>query len=79
MSADISKMFREVGLLESDRDLHRFLHKDADGQIQDWRMCRVTFGITSLPFLASKLYFRLLKTTRTILFRLHKLFNNRSM
>ncbi len=54
MSADISKMFREVSLLESDRDLHRFLHEDANGQIQDWRMCRVTFGITSSPFLASK-------------------------
>ena len=54
MSADISKMFLEVGLTESDRDLHRFLHEDSDGQIQDWRMCPVTFGITSLPFLASK-------------------------
>ena len=54
MSADILKMFREVGLTESDRDLHRFLHEDSDGQIQDWRMCRVTFGITSSPFLASK-------------------------
>ncbi len=54
MSADISKMFREVGLAESDRDLHRFLHEDSEGQIQDWRMCRVTFGITSSPFLASK-------------------------
>ena len=54
MSADISKMFREVGLIEYDRDFHRFLHEDSDGQLQDWRMCRVTFGITSSPFLASK-------------------------
>ena len=54
MSADISKMFREGDLTESDRDLHRFLHEDSDGQIQDWQMCRVTFGITSLPVLASK-------------------------
>ena len=54
MSADISKMFREVSLTESDRDLHRFLHEDSNGQIQDWRMCYVTFGITSSPFLASK-------------------------
>ncbi len=54
MSADISKMFREIGLAEPDRDLHRFLHENSDGQIQDWRMCRVTFGITSSPFLASK-------------------------
>ena len=54
MSANISKMFREVGLAESDRDLHRFLHENSYGQIQDWRMCRVTFGITSSPFLASQ-------------------------
>ena len=52
--ANISKMFREVGLTESDRDLHRFLYEDSDGQIQDWRMCHVTFGITSSPFLVSK-------------------------
>ena len=58
MSADISKMFREVGLTESGRDLHRFLHEDSDGQIQDWRMCRVTFGITSSHFWPQKLYFR---------------------
>ena len=54
MSADISKMFREVGLAVPDRDLHRFIHENEDGQLQDWRMCRVTFGITSSPFLASK-------------------------
>ncbi len=39
-SADVSKMFRKVGLAEIDRDLHRFLHEDANGQITDWRMCR---------------------------------------
>ena len=51
---DISKMFREVGLIEEDRDLHRFLHKDDDGKIADFRMSRVTFGISSSPFLASQ-------------------------
>ena len=50
MSADISKMFREVGLAPQDRDLHRFL---IDGEDRDWRMCRVTFGVTCSPFLAS--------------------------
>ena len=54
MSADISKMFREVGLASSDRDLHRFFHQDSSGNLEEWRMCRVTFGITCSPLLASK-------------------------
>ena len=54
MSADISKMFREVGLASSDRDLHRFFHEDSSGNLEEWRMCRVTFGITCSPFLPSK-------------------------
>ena len=48
---DISKMFREVGLIEEDRDLHRFLHKDDDGKIADFKISCVTFGISSSPFL----------------------------
>ena len=51
---DISKMFREVGLVEEDRDLHHFLHKDDDRKIADFRMSRVTFGISSSQFLASQ-------------------------
>ncbi len=47
-------MFREVGLAVKDRDLHRFFHENSDGLLQEWRMTRVTFGITSSPFLASK-------------------------
>ena len=54
MSADISKMFREVGLAVSDRDLHGFFLEDSSGYLEEWRMCRVTFGITCSPFLASK-------------------------
>ena len=47
MSADISKMFQEVGLAFSDRDLHRFFHEDSLGNLEE-------FGITCSPFLASK-------------------------
>ena len=54
MSADISKMFREVGLHPEDRDLHRFLQSGPDGKLQDMRMTRVTFGVTSSPFLATQ-------------------------
>ena len=59
MSGDISKMFREISLLEEDRDLHRFLHKDKSGTIQDCRMKRVTFGVTSSPYLASQVLHQL--------------------
>ncbi len=55
LCADISKMFREVGLHPDDRDLHRFLQPEPNGgAIQDMRMTRVTFGVTSSPFLATQ-------------------------
>ena len=44
---------------ESDRDLHRFLHCSDSGEIVDCRMTRVTFGITSSPFLASQVLHQL--------------------
>ena len=44
----------EVCLAVSDRDLHRFFLEDSSGNLEEWRMCRVTFGITCSPFLASK-------------------------
>ncbi len=55
MSADISKMFREVELHEDDRDLHRFLQATPGGEgVMDMRMTRVTFGVTSSPLLATQ-------------------------
>ncbi len=47
-------MFREVGLNNSDYDMHRFLHRDRSGVIQDYRMKRLTFGVTTSPYLASQ-------------------------
>ena len=52
MSADISKMFREILLNPEDRDLHQFLLRDASGMIVDCRMERLTFGVKCSPFLA---------------------------
>ena len=54
MSSDVSKMFREVGLQPSERDFHRFLMRNDSGDIVDMRMTRLTFGVTSSQFLASK-------------------------
>ena len=54
LSADISKMFREVVLHPSERDYHRFLVQDKDtSQVKVCRMLHLTFGVTSSPFLAT--------------------------
>ena len=53
VSGDISKMFREVELCPQDRNLHRFLWRpDKTGCIGDYQMNRVTFGVTSSPYVA---------------------------
>ena len=53
VSGDISKMYREVELCPQDRHLHRFLWRpDKTGPIMDYQMNRVTFGVTSSPYVA---------------------------
>ena len=53
LSADVSKMYREVELAPQDRDLHRFIWRPTPEQpVQDYRMTRVTFGVSASPYLA---------------------------
>ena len=53
LNADISKMYREVQLSVPDRDLHRFVWREnTDSELLDYRMTRVTFGVSASPFLA---------------------------
>ena len=53
LNADISKMYREVQLSEADKDLHRFVwREDPSSPVKDYRMTRVTFGVSASPFLA---------------------------
>ena len=59
MSGDISKMFWEVGLLKKDHNLRRFLHQDSAGNLIDCRMHRLSFGITTSPYLASQVLMQL--------------------
>lgn len=55
ITADITKMFRAIELAPDDRDLDRFFwHKTPQDDLGDYRMTRVTFSITSSPFLATQ-------------------------
>ncbi len=53
-TADIAKMFRCVELARPDRDFHRFVWRDSkENEVTDYRMTRVSFGVSSSPFLAN--------------------------
>ena len=55
ISADISKIFREVELHKDDRDLYWFLQLSTRREgVMDMRMTRVTFGVTFSPFLVTQ-------------------------
>ena len=55
LTVDISKMYWEVQLCSSDRQLHRFLWRpNTSDQIRDYCMNRVTFGVASSPYLADR-------------------------
>ena len=52
--ADVSRMYRAVSLVESDRDFHRFLWRDSPAcQLKDYRMTRITFGVSASSFIAN--------------------------
>ena len=54
LTADVSKMYRAIQLFESDRDLHRFVWRNhPDAPLQDYRMTRVTFGVSASSFAAN--------------------------
>ena len=54
MTGDISMMFREIGLDKTERDYHRYLVSSQESKLEDWRKTRLTFGVTSSPFLATQ-------------------------
>ena len=51
---DVSRMYRAIELTEPDRDLHRFVwRKSPKEPLKDYRMTRVTFGISASAFAAN--------------------------
>ena len=62
LTFDVGKMFREVSLRLEDRDFQRFLRRDPDtNKLQECHMTRLTFGIKTSPFLASRVLLQLAK------------------
>ncbi len=54
LTSDISKMYRAVQLSPVDRDLHRFVWRNhPDQPLRDYRMTRVTFGVSASSFAAN--------------------------
>ena len=55
ITADITKMYREVLLHPKDRALHRYIWRpDMNSAFKEYEMTRVTFGVTASPYLAVK-------------------------
>ena len=51
---DVSKMYRAVELSITDRDYHRFVWRSNPNEpLQDYRMTRVTFGVSASSFVAN--------------------------
>ena len=54
MIADVSRMYRAILLTKPDKDLHRFVWRDSHNkQLKDYRMTRVTFGVSASSFVAN--------------------------
>ena len=54
LTADVSKMYRAVELAEDDKDHHRFVWRNRlDEPLVDYRMKRVTFGVSASSFAAN--------------------------
>ena len=54
LTADVSKMYRAIGLADTDKDFHRFMWREKPSDsLVDYRMTRVTFGVSASSFAAN--------------------------
>ena len=65
LSADISKMFREIGLAQKDRLSSIRLATEGQPATSRSKDTRLTFGVTSSPFLATQVLHQLAKDYQT--------------
>ena len=55
ITADVSKMYRAVGLTEEDKDFHRFLWRsDPKETVVDYRMTQATIGVAAANMAAQQ-------------------------
>lgn len=52
ISGDIEKMYRQIWIRPEDRQYQKILWRNESGDIQDYQLKTVTFGLSSAPFLA---------------------------
>ena len=81
LTADVSKMYRAIELVPSDRDLHRFVwRRTSEEPLQDYCMTRVTFlESPHPPLLQTCLLSRMLSTLLLTTLKLPKLLKILSM
>ena len=54
LTADVSKMYRAIELTPTDCELHRFVWRNnVKDPLVDYRMTRVTFGVSASSFAAN--------------------------
>ena len=54
LTADVSRMYRAIALMEDDKDLHRFVWRNSpEHTLKDYRMTRLTFGVSASSFVAN--------------------------
>ena len=54
LTADVSKMYRAIELTDTDKDLHRYVWRSSPHEnLKDYRMTRVTFGVSASSFAAN--------------------------
>ena len=51
-------MYRAISLSNRDKDFHRFLWRDENNSIRDYRMNRLTFGVAGSSFAANMAVFQ---------------------
>lgn len=55
ITADVEKMFRQVEIVEKDRDLHRIVWREHPSEpLRTYRLKRVAYGTTSASFMTTK-------------------------